>query len=451
MLKRCLTLLIIAVTSSFFAPLSTAINTEPTVDAAEFSSTRSAVPAARLARLRHGINLSHWFAQSADYSRVHLESHTTAEDIALIRKIGFDHVRLTLEPAPLFNPQDPAKLNAEYLKYLDSALDLILAQGLAVIVDIHPSDEFKVRLNSNDRQLEAFGRFWRALAQHLSTRDPERVFLEVLNEPMVQDGYRWFGMQGKLISAIRSGAPQHTIVASGHRWSGISELLFLQPYADRNIIYNFHFYDPHTWKLIKSVAIPWAGADHLDFSADGRYLMVTTEFTGMLARVDTQTMELAGAVHLGGLPVDVKLSPDGSVFYVTNQDPNHSGVSVVDPVEMAEVDFIPTESGAHGLYISRDATKLYVSNRLAGSISVIDMATREVVATWHTGGSPDMIQISPDGRQLWVSGRFDSTVYVVDTATGDVIHRIKVGAGDHGLCYFPEPGRFSLGHNGVYR
>ena len=212
-----------------------------------------------------------------------------------------------------------------------------------------------------------------------------------------------------------------------------------------------NFYDPHTWKLIKSVVIPWAGADHLDFSADGRYLMVTTEFTGMLARVDTQTMELAGAVHLGGLPVDVKLSPDGSVFYVTNQDPNHSGVSVVDPVEMAEVDFIPTESGAHGLYISRDATKLYVSNRLAGSISVIDMATREVVATWHTGGSPDMIQISPDGRQLWVSGRFDSTVYVVDTATGDVIHRIKVGAGDHGLCYFPEPGRFSLGHNGVYR
>ena len=247
--------MIIAVTSSFFAPVSTAIKTEPTVDAAEFSSTQSAVPAARLARLRHGINLSHWFAQSADYSRVHLESHTTAEDIDLIRKIGFDHVRLTLEPAPLFNPQDPAKLNAEYLEYLDNALDLILAQGLAVIVDIHPTDEFKLRLNSNG-QIEAFTKFWRALAQHLSARDPDHLFLEVINEPMVQDGYRWLGIQGKLISAIRSGAPQHTIIASGHRWSGIPELLFLLPYADRNIIYNFHFYEPFAFT---HQGATWAG------------------------------------------------------------------------------------------------------------------------------------------------------------------------------------------------
>ncbi len=255
MLKRCLPLLIIAVTSSFFAPVSTAIRTEPPVDAAEFSSTQSAVPAARLARLRHGINLSHWFAQAADYSRVHLESHTTAEDIALIRSLGFDHVRLTLEPAPLYNAEDPARIKAEYLKYLDNALDLILAQGLAVIVDIHPTDEFKLRLNSND-QIEAFTKFWRALAQHLSARDPDHLFLEVINEPMVQDGYRWLGIQGKLISAIRSGAPQHTIIASGHRWSGISELLFLLPYADRNIIYNFHFYEPFAFT---HQGATWAG------------------------------------------------------------------------------------------------------------------------------------------------------------------------------------------------
>src|SRR4029077_8517917 len=115
--------------------------------------------------------------------RAHLESHTTAEDIGLVKSIGFDHVRLTLEPAPLINETDPGKLNADYLKYLDNALDLILANGLAVIVDIHPSDQFKLKLNSNDRQIEAFGKFWRALAEHLSTRDPERVFLEVINEP----------------------------------------------------------------------------------------------------------------------------------------------------------------------------------------------------------------------------------------------------------------------------
>jgi endoglucanase len=193
MLKRWIFLLIVAVTISFLAPVSTAATTKSPdgrVDPTESLSVQSEVPVSRLARLRHGINLSHWFAQSADYSKAHLESHTTVEDLALIRSIGFDHVRLTLEPAPLFNGDDPGRLKAEYLKYLDNALDLILAQGLAVIVDIHPSDEFKVRLNSNDRQVEAFGKFWRALAQHLSTRDPERVFLEVINEPMVDDGYR---------------------------------------------------------------------------------------------------------------------------------------------------------------------------------------------------------------------------------------------------------------------
>jgi len=259
MLKRWISLSLIAVTSSFLAPVSTAVrgaSPDGKVDATEYSSVQSEVPASRLARLHHGINLSHWFAQSADYSRAHLESHTTVEDIALIRKMGFDHVRLTLEPAPLFNADDPGTLKADYLKYLDHALDMILAQPLAVIVDIHPSDEFKKRLNSNDRQIEAFGKFWRALAQHLATRDPERVFLEVINEPMVEDGYRWFGMQGKLVSAVRSGAPQHTIIASGHRWSGLAELLFMQPYADRNIIYNFHFYEPFAFT---HQGATWAG------------------------------------------------------------------------------------------------------------------------------------------------------------------------------------------------
>ncbi len=239
------------------AVVSTSAGSPPNRKAATPSSSQSIVPASRIARLRRGINLSHWFAQSADYSKTHLESHTTAADFALIKSIGFDHVRLTLEPAPLFNGDDPGKLKEEYLTYLDRALDLILVQGLAVIVDIHPSDGL-LQLNGNAGQIEAFGKFWAALARHLSNRDPERVFLEVLNEPMVEDGYRWFGIQGKLISAIRSGAPKHTIIASGHRWSGLPELLFMEPYADRNIVYNFHFYEPFAFT---HQGATWAGAD----------------------------------------------------------------------------------------------------------------------------------------------------------------------------------------------
>jgi len=158
--------------------------------------------AARFKRLRRGINLSHWFSQAANYSKSHLETHTTAQDIALIKSMGFDHVRFPIEPAPLLNnPPDPAILDTTYLGYIDTALDMILATGLDVIIDIHPSDDFKLRMARDERSIEAFGKFWRAFATHLSKRDPELVFLEVINEPMVEDPYRWYGIQGKLIAA----------------------------------------------------------------------------------------------------------------------------------------------------------------------------------------------------------------------------------------------------------
>lgn len=212
------------------------------------------------------------------------------------------------------------------------------------------------------------------------------------------------------------------------------------------------FLDPHHgWKQLGSVAIPWAGADHLDFSADGSYLMISTEYTGMVAKVDVIHMKLVGAVHVGGLPIDVKLSPDGTVFYVSNQ--GRMGVSVIDPIAMKEIQFIPTGKGAHGFQISRDTQYLYVSNRLEGSFSVISFATRKVVAKWWIpgGGSPDMLQLNPAGTQLWASGRYNGTVYVMSTITGKLLAKIPVGLQDHGLTYFPNVGLHSLGHNGVYR
>jgi YVTN family beta-propeller protein len=207
----------------------------------------------------------------------------------------------------------------------------------------------------------------------------------------------------------------------------------------------------HGWALLGSVPIPWPGADHLDFSADGSYLMISTEYSGVVAKVDVNAMQLVGYARVGGLPIDVKLSPDGTVFYVTNQ--GRMGVSVVDPIALKEIQFIPTGRGAHGLQVSRDTKSLYVSNRLEGSVSVIDFASRTVVAKWHIpgGGSPDMLQLNPAGTQLWASGRYNRTVYVFDTTSGEVLAKIPVGSEDHGLTYFPNVGQHSLGHNGVYR
>jgi YVTN family beta-propeller protein len=209
------------------------------------------------------------------------------------------------------------------------------------------------------------------------------------------------------------------------------------------------FYDPGSWRSIARLQIPASGVDHLDLSGDGTYLMVTGEFGGQLVKVDLQRIAVAGVLRLGGLPIDVKLAPEGDVFYVANQA--RHGVSVVDPDAMLEIGFLPTGRGAHGMAISRDTRSLYVTNRLAGSISVIDFASRAVVDTWPIGGSPDMLQVSPDGTELWASGRSHGVVYVVDTASGELLDRIRTGSAPHGLTYFPQPGRFCIGHNGVYR
>jgi YVTN family beta-propeller protein len=214
-------------------------------------------------------------------------------------------------------------------------------------------------------------------------------------------------------------------------------------------LFRLDFRDPHTWALIKSVPVPYPGVDHADFTADGTRMLVSCEYSGWVVRVDVRKMEVTGELHLGGQPIDIKLAPDGSVFYVADQQRN--GVSVVDISSMKEERFIPTGRGAHGLFISRDLRSLYVTNRGEGTISVIDLATSAVSSTWTVGGSPDMGGVSVDGTQLWVSGRYDSEVYVVDTRTGVLLHRIPVGREPHGLSLFPQPGRYSLGHTGVYR
>jgi YVTN family beta-propeller protein len=210
------------------------------------------------------------------------------------------------------------------------------------------------------------------------------------------------------------------------------------------------FRNPHSsWRLLKRVSVPWPGVDHMDFSADGRYLLVSCEYSGVVVKISTDRMAVTGMINVGGRPIDVKISPDGRFFYVANQ--GLGGVSVLDPRRMRQVAFLRTGAGAHGFAVSRSGRLLYVSNRIAGTISVIGFRARRVLATWIVGGSPDMLQVSPDGGQLWASNRFGNTVSVISTRSGRLLHTITVGTAPHGLTYFPQPGRFSIGHNGVYR
>ena len=211
-------------------------------------SQDTSLPFKRAQHLRHGINLSHWFSQVFDtkgYTKEHFDTYDTAQDIALIKAMGFDHVRFTLNCEPMFRRGQADRIPAEYLAMVDTAVKMILDQNLNVIIDIHPESDFKQKLSTDDIFVEQFEDYWRALAKHYSSLDPERVFFEILNEPEFKDRYRWMGVQARLARAIREGAPNHTIIAAGANWSSSNELLALEPLHDRNIIYNFHFYDPH--------------------------------------------------------------------------------------------------------------------------------------------------------------------------------------------------------------
>jgi YVTN family beta-propeller protein len=215
---------------------------------------------------------------------------------------------------------------------------------------------------------------------------------------------------------------------------------------------NLDFRDPHTFALRHRIHVNCAGVDHVDFAATGAYLIATCEFAGRLVRVDLHTLAVAGYLNLpGAAPQDIKLDPAGRIFYVA--DKNHAGVWLIDAATFKVTGFIPTGPDAHGLYPSRDARYLYVTNRGNGTITLIGFATRKIVTTWRIpgGGSPDMGNLSPDGKVFWVSGRYDNVVYAVSTTDGHLLARILVGPQPHGLCVWPQPGRYSLGHTGITR
>ncbi|WP_217547721.1 YncE family protein [Streptomyces sp. GbtcB6] len=219
---------------------------------------------------------------------------------------------------------------------------------------------------------------------------------------------------------------------------------------DRQLV----FRDAHTMKTVKAVPVGCYGVNHADFSLDGRYFIVSCEFSGELLKVDTEKMKVLRHEKLpfhGAMPQDVKVSPDGKRFYIA--DMMADGLWILNGDTFAKPAFLHTGKGAHGLYVSRDSRVMYISNRGEGTISVFDFARNRLTAKWRLpgGGSPDMGGVSADGKVLWLSGRYNSEVYAIDTGTGTELARIRVGSGPHGLAVYPQPGRYSLGHTGIFR
>lgn len=210
----------------------------------------------------------------------------------------------------------------------------------------------------------------------------------------------------------------------------------------------------HSMRLHHALSVPQCpGVDHMDLTADGRRALVSCEFGGRMIVVDLERERVLQTIDLrpGAMPQDVKLSPDGRRFYVADMASN--GVWEIDARLMRKIAFIATGAGAHGLYTSRDSRILFISNRDEGSISRISLRTGRPLGKWRIpgGGSPDMGGLSADGKVLWLSGRYDAEVYAISTVSGRLLRRIPVGNGPHGLCVWPQPGRYSIGHTGILR
>ena len=227
------------------------------------------------------------------------------------------------------------------------------------------------------------------------------------------------------------------------------------------------FADPHSWHTIEDLKPPGClGPNHADFSGNGRFFVVTCEFSGELVKIGTLSHRVEGVIHLDpqptaahaapmtmgrSVPQDVRLSPDGRTFYVADMGTNE--LRLISARTFRQVGVIGMPRMPHGIYPSRDGTRLYVSDRGAGEVSVLDPATNTIVDTWTIpgGGSPDMGGVSADGRMLWLSGRNDGVVYGFDTRAGKLVATIPVGGSPHGLAVWPQPGRYSLGHTGNMR
>lgn len=223
--------------------------------------------------------------------------------------------------------------------------------------------------------------------------------------------------------------------------------------SDKQIV----FRDPHTMAIKKVLKVPCAGVNHADWTADGNQFVATCEFTGKLILVDTAKMKLLKVTTLkkqtdmNPMPQDIKISPDGKTFYIA--DMASHGVWIMPANNFGHLTFMHTGKGAHGLYVTRDAKTLLITNREEGSISVMRFSDNKLIAKWKIpgGGSPDMGNISADGKFFWVSGRYDDEVYVFNIEKGAFVTRIKVGQEPHGLTIWPQPGRYSLGHTGIMR
>lgn len=286
--------------SLLLALLGAALPSPSLADAAAAEACRAAresgVPEPRLQALARGFNLTSWID-------VEEPRRPDPETLRTLFRAGFTHVRLPVTLERISEHFRPKPAVAARRRELDRALDLLLGIGFAVSVDLHPGAEFNQRHKADpERGLALVEALWTDLAGHLRARPPERLFLEVLNEPEIEPRL-WNVQAERLVAAIRRVAPAHTIVLGPAYFQRLEALEAFRPMADRNVVYAVHYYEPmaftHQGMTWASEAEPLKHLAGVPFPLSMADPPVQDLYAGLLARgrgeAARELMKQAGA------------------------------------------------------------------------------------------------------------------------------------------------------------
>lgn len=194
-----------------------------------------------------GINLGGWLSQCAEYSEGHYSSFITENDIKNISEWGLDHIRLPVD-YNVIEDEDGRVLPNGY-KHIDDCIEWCEKYGLNVIIDLHKTKGFafdntaenNIMFDSHELQ-KRFISLWTNIAARYGKNG--NVVFEPLNEVSKIDSRKWNALISKLLSAIRPFAPDKKIIFGGTQWNSVHTLKLLEIPDDKNIVYNFHFYEP---------------------------------------------------------------------------------------------------------------------------------------------------------------------------------------------------------------
>ncbi len=191
-------------------------------------------------------------------------------------------------------------------------------------------------------------------------------------------------------------------------------------------------------KLAKTVKLAKTPS-HIAFTADSKIAFITLQDSNELAAIDLDTQNVLWTMPTGKVPAGLWMTPGDQYLLVGITGDDY--VQVIDWKNRKEVKRIPTGKGAHNFRPLGDKKHVFVSNRIASTISLINMQTLEKVGD-ITGlpAGPDDMEITPDGKTLWVTFRFSKKVGVIDIPTMKLVAVIPVGKSPHGVFFTPRAG-----------